>query len=1261
MKKGKILTGILLVSVAALTFVACGKKTTKTNTNTKTNITTKTTIKTTNSGKTTKTNKTTKDDVVKDSSKFYKLDNGFINVNVKDGKVDSIFLINEDDKFILKPVFINDKIVAFDMYSIFADVFRHNIYDQFLINNKKDSYHDGIDMFYDGTDFVIRNASYISKYKSIEWYSDYEYKGITDIKVSDKGEISSNIKEVSLSDSNLKMTLDGFECIIDEKKIVVNYSDEFNYEILEYAIEEEGLHLLSTITSEKLSNGDVVKKECNEAMVVSPDYMQSPSLLDRSIDIPIDGPVIGIPIDNEEIESVLHFEDGKVVSIDDLLPNGHINFTLYYEYNKNGLLTKYTNISPFDDEILNTYSYDENNNLVQFISSGYEHYVFDYEYDSLNRLKKIFFESEYPYEISFEYDSNNRIISRTETDYDGDEIDYSKKSQLTYNDDFVSKEDIYIYYNGKYFLNNSFETEYNNDNTLKSKTEAYYDENVNIADGSKYEYIYDSNKKRIGSKTYTFDGRWILNKVETKVENKNITTEHIELYKAILNNDYLSHEVDIIETKDLESSRTIKKEIINKNYEIYDGAPVIVETLKDVTTYTNGETLEQYVLRDGEFKLYNLSSKTFDNSGRVLTQYNTSFDKDTLVFKFGTYTEYTYNGSGSNNEVTKKDYTYNSYDSNYAPVDMVIVKEEVAMKDYKGNYTGNRETTLYQDGNVIRYTLEELNNKILVVVNDIEYLRETIDSELIITTVIKERETVDSDLVVVSKTQDIYSLDGEIHYTNFVYLIKDGVATNSLKEKTIYVYSEESLILSGYDHYVYNDGSIDEYTISKYIIEDGNDIYIGKDVFTKESYTQYDENDLIKYKEVYCDGYVEFKDYLYEDKYILESTTFTPSYSKEKINKYYENTLDESNLYKTETITIDNSDLSTNITCKIVEYHKHKTAVNENIGYSLCITEDKNGLLLKEEKTVTFIKEINDTNVITDERLTITVYEYDESNRLTKKTIYKNEVSDENIYEIYEYSYDEEITDRIISYDYTWHVSGSTIYTGKARYYYDSDLNYEIINEISKDDSSLFESINYKYENGILVKKIIHYEDSSHYTTYTTLFDEIVEEKVNVSTTLINDKQLTSIYEEYIYDFYGNQIKTYEKRTKESYEDEVDYNNLNNNKILSRTVMITKYYNGEKILTRQTCKYNENNKMISETTINNEFNDSKYYNWHEKYWCYNEEGTTTEAIEITCSREYETDIIISGTKKVSDFTTGSETKTYYSWNSEDGEWEISEE
>ncbi len=704
MKKTKILKSLLLVSIAALTFVACGKKqTTNKTTNNTSVVTTKTNSKTTKTNtKTTKTNTTTKNDVVMESSKVYRLNEGFIDVNVKEGKVDSIIVISTG-RFgysgILKPVFINDKIVAFDMYRIFVTDFENEslVYDQVPIGNLNRLYGDSIDMFYDGDDFVIRNAEYVSKCKGSGLGFPVEFKGINDIKVSNKGEISANITEIGKNDEDFKFTKDGFEFLVydddDTIKFVVDYEDDFNYVINEYLIKGENDRLLCTISSETQSNGDVLKKETREVTTII-----SPKSALLSSSTPIGIPISGITEIMED-KVLLDFEKGKVVNVNDYLPNGSINHQTKYTYNKDGLLASISGYHTYVGNYTTSYSYDKNYNLVRLVTEGEETTQYDYEYDSKHRLtKQKWMMGTTVDEDIYVYDSNSKITSVITNYYWNGELEMSLKRAITYKDGFISKVEDYYVDGDVDILNEVSEKDYNTDGTVKFDSEIKYDEEGSISSSSKKEYIYDSNKKCIGEKYYEFSNRWVLKTIETDIMINNQEFEHYETYKQDGNNDTLETEVDRIKTYDEETGIKYNDETVTKTY----SGSTLVQTLKELVTYktiSNNKVtnIKNYILIDDQFVLYRCNEKVTDSNERILREYTTSFDMNTLAFESGSYIEYEYSESNTGTTITKYVYEYDSYEDDYSPSSFDFVKEVISQVDKDGNPTGTPVTRYYDE------------------------------------------------------------------------------------------------------------------------------------------------------------------------------------------------------------------------------------------------------------------------------------------------------------------------------------------------------------------------------------------------------------------------------------------------------------------------------------------------------------------------------------------------------------------------------------
>lgn len=693
MKKGKILTGILLVSVAALSFVACKKK--KTNPSTTRSAITTTRSNTTRSNSTTKANSTTKKtEVIKADSKFYKVGNdGCINVNVKEGKVDSIILLTGALSGTLKPIYKNDKIIAFNYYSFYIEN-PESICAQFMINNAEDLASCGIETFYDGDDFVIRNAAYVATYKAMNsLYQNEDFKGINDIKVSNKGLISANIDE--LDEDEYKVTKDGFEfnteSMYGSYKFVVDYTDELNFTVEQYNKYTDSL--IKTLKSTKQSNGDVLREEISTTAGISP-------LTPVPLSAPIGATISPIYLVKNK-KALLHFENGLLKSESVLKDDGSVNYVLAsYQYNSDSLVKSKSGIR-FGDEFTCDYTY-KNGNLVQ-AAYVYAYFTCDYnyDYDSNNRLiENTYYATdgvtEYGESYGYTYDNNNRIATYTTEVTDNGDV-YKDLLKLTYTNGFVSKIEKYAVNGTNLVLYSVYEKDYNTDGTVKFESTKYYDSDENVYNSEKKEYIYDEEKNVIGQKKSKFEnGRWTLKTVETKNNTSYSESKHVETYRAEGDNDYILSETDETKTYSPYNGNLTYEETIHKTY-TSEGTPFLLQTLKWTTEYNGNKTINKnFILKDEDFVLFNCSYVEKDKNDRVVLEYQTSFDMNTLAFKSGTSNDYEYTIEDDYISVKKSIYTHTSYATDYSPSNRVLDRVEKYDIDADGNRIGDL-TTLYYD------------------------------------------------------------------------------------------------------------------------------------------------------------------------------------------------------------------------------------------------------------------------------------------------------------------------------------------------------------------------------------------------------------------------------------------------------------------------------------------------------------------------------------------------------------------------------------
>ncbi len=509
MKNSKIIKGLLLVSVAALALVACGKKTTKkTNKTTKNNtvITTNSKTNKTTEKKVTTKKQTTTNEVLEDTyNKCFITENDyFIKIDVEDNILTNVIISSGFGYCLyLKPVVENNKYVALQAINPTNDEPGLNPY--YTLIKKGDK----------GQEITLLTKSALSAFNDINFTSSsVEYPSNVCAKISDEkitllmdediyefnidGSMDKSLQEITASSTNINadkisyenetLKLETFE--YGDTEICLK-KNEFKSSIMGFISQE--MKIINNIITINYYYPDEDKNPIN--------VLQEIYKLDDNKNV-IEHSIYDNDTDNTSIETYTYNSSEKSALV----------VTNYKDKNGNiisGLESKQDiYFDDYDRVISRKVFYEDNGNKI--ISSSD-----DYTLDDFGRkIVKIIDNEKYIYEYE-----NNRIKKLT----------YQKEKD----NNFVTQSySTYEYTNGKMTEAKFYEIDSNNSTeTLTRRVYRIYENSV-IKEYGNLEYDSTNYKSRTFKKIYSYDTNNKLSKYQLFMP----TDDKSDLYKYLEEN-----------------------------------------------------------------------------------------------------------------------------------------------------------------------------------------------------------------------------------------------------------------------------------------------------------------------------------------------------------------------------------------------------------------------------------------------------------------------------------------------------------------------------------------------------------------------------------------------------------------------------------------------------------------------------------------------------------------------------------------------------
>ncbi len=447
MKKKKLFTGLLLVSMAALAFTACGKKTTKTNKTTKAgDKTTKVTTKATTTQKVTTAKQTTKkDETISINHYLCDADTGIIamDVQMKGDRLDYVNLLVSELNLMpisIKPIYENDEITKIKIQTMFSIPGGNSLYINTSNLNSK-----GVGLLTEYTldDNVLTNEHDIMVKKSsngaISLYNRYE-----NITIDKKGVVTSK----HMSNSNNRFVLNSAKVELKDGKYYIANKEAY----AEYSLDPSNIS--TTMKTFNIYSG----KYQNMAKIET--------------DFTVDEPVVNFYSTHVYLANMLKIElkDKYGYNVnDEFIPIGTLSATFdnngnvkksTYNLDKYGVKSSVTTNFEFtgknqlsqvvitlpDKLYRHQYSYDSNSRV-----SDYEYTIINADSTSSTEKKAKYEYNDFGYVTLLENEKNN---TRYLYEYDTNTFLSSRKEQKKADGEWVDK------YINTYVFENEIVTEF---------------------------------------------------------------------------------------------------------------------------------------------------------------------------------------------------------------------------------------------------------------------------------------------------------------------------------------------------------------------------------------------------------------------------------------------------------------------------------------------------------------------------------------------------------------------------------------------------------------------------------------------------------------------------------------------------------------------------------------------------------------------------------------------------------------------------------
>ncbi len=882
MKTKHILKSFLIVSIAALTFVACGKKTTKTNKTT--NKTTENKTQITTKSKTTKAKTTTEaKGKVLSANKFY---------------------LSNDEKMIIKAFADNNKVSDLLIYSTYGAT----AYIKPLIENNKFKALSIVDN--SGYSIYNKDSFYLKGYTDFVPIMDVLVTSIYDGYVAVSKplyvKMSDDLITVKFNDKTYSINLDGS---INEKEFN-EITSSFNPTSITTSLDNDILKVNSNGVTATLSNDicstkakySSVDLKFNNGQIVKIVDADNPNY-DRTVTLTLNNDLSVNTIKKElEFQTVLqtytYSNDYKTITINEtelyddengsiFAPKGKISampfdylYTLEYDnYFRIASSKEKVSIEDFvfyESESIYTYNnsgYLATETSLQSGSSNNYKYVYDYNNDGyVTKIDYYNLKDEDNIESTnyYEYDKNNRLIKYrykyTVEDYDREvyEAIYDNSS-VTYKIARYSSKDV---------INYGFK-EYRELDKYGRITNSIYYKNVE-SDTPSYQYLYTYSKENGYDvvveiyKTYDSETNTFVNVSRDTTKTKGNKT-------IVLADEFMS------EINDFVLSEIVTKENKNgvecENTEYYD---------YDTTTYEPFIRTANYTEK---FNEYNMRQQVYYNDGVITSGRKEVNDKN--------YSEiYFYNTKIKDFSIESKNEILDSNvarETQYTYVDDVL---STKIETTKKSVTSQELTTkvlriaYYEDGSekikeVQEYEYDDNNN----VTGD---FFERYENGVLLKKETREKTFTDFNKTSTS-VEKKYDKDGLYYTQNIVWTYDDDERCISSCYETIEKEKPYSKELYEFEY----DGSTKLYETTTRFDENNNITYSMKYLYT--NYTVVFEKVLINgelkmvFESVLNDNYeVEYDvTYEYDDENGILVDSITTYYENDEIKAKIEHYYDE--------------------------------------------------------------------------------------------------------------------------------------------------------------------------------------------------------------------------------------------------------------------------------------------------------------------------------------------------------------------------------
>ena len=1230
MKKKYLGLSLILASAFAITLSSCGGKKGNNNNN----------------------NENENNSVVDDEDETltytnHKFSSGILNIGMAGKKIKSLSMMN-DNYTLFIPVYDGDK-VSFVKQYLFEMGSLNVIYNEIDLGRIDERY----SFYYDGNDFVFSenlNSNATTAFSSPIKNGGY----LNRVKISDNGEINelltaddnniANSWDIDITENIITMVEKGFE---NPYKYQYVFEDTFNFGYF-YSRGEETIRQYHL---KKKDDGNLVfysgKADPTEISLLSPKF---------------NGMISAAPT-----HIVLSFDNGNISSLDSYAGTYKLD-SVEFEF-ENNRMKKQTVTSEGSGNYVFDYAYS-NSKLSEIkttltsstVNPKYERYSYDdkgiiSEIDNINEYeqlsKHIITSYDNNYLITYEIGSNNHEY----------EYEYDTSYRMT------TKKEYYHYMTGPstYELKlQTWETYMYDNYGQYGNSIVAFNNTENVIGGVKQIYFYDGKRQNMGVNVFTPSGTlnnivWTETTYEKTEQNGNVSTHISKKFSSgVLT--YIM--VNVNECEDDTYKVVLKNTQTTTYYEVDStsetGYKVTKETVKTTDRISENEFKETYK-EDGILKYEETYIK---ENNKVVEVYFTEYADNGVDVSKEYKEEYTYNDvEGWDNSTTAKHYDKISGEYVFTS----IIK--------KNNYNEIIET--YEDGKMVtKEVIHKKSNNQIDVHDIINYRYYTTQ------TIVDYYHIDDNEVRSMYKTEvSELSSDGRILETK-VYNHENGVSTTP-DEIYEYVYNDDNELINVIHKEIEKEDNVKTITITT--IDSKTNEQIRKIIRTEVYDNAAFANLISAQEDEIFDDESSYTIYIYsratgtEEFYYLEEKEngdYISRYFNKTIKNYSNHEILEIQEEYDEFKYVDGTEeyiarrfvdsLYQEGCVVFCEDTRENSSTGENY-YDTFIdyTYNSDGKLSLETKNDSINNKAHQYSYqYTDEGNTVTVI-YSVAGNMNKKYVrfYEDEkLMTEETYTYgsgwslqceatYEYNEDGntiKFTENYGSYSYETiytYENGNLIKTSRTKV---GSTDNEFITYYDNDAKVKTENISLFYDSNDVLTRTIKITET--YTRFLGLDDPF--ERVQVTTNYENREIVEVITDYYSKAFYETSaVRT--KRITDSSKVKIDGTSMPGY-IYHREIIYEQVDGSEKVKSRITKYYDENNVMVRKVEDANEFETADKRTETTTTYVYSQNELTYKTIETFVYNE--SGNVSSGTKY--EYNYAENWMKTYTRNLETNTWEI---